>query len=184
MLNIDRLYPMAMLIELGERDQAKEVAEGILATAEKSELQIIKQCADILDTNAPNVAKAKLDLFARELDDQHRTHSSAVVRFCTEQTGARVRRTADDDEAPTSLSVFTDSRPGYAEDDAQPSGLENPTPWAIKRAKHLAQLTHELRDYWKDLPPHVRTALRTVKARPMPDTSHPDDFQILDEYPE
>lgn len=178
MLNIDALHLLSTLLYLGEPASAKQVAATILDMAETSELDTIAHCADIWETNAPPVAKAKLDRYARELDEHH----SALVQFCKTETGPRVRR--PDTDAPATVSVWSDTRPGYDEHDAQPAGLEAPTPWEIQRAHRWAQLNRHLRDDRKQLPAHIRTALRDVRRRRVTDTPNPQDLSALNTDPD
>lgn len=161
MLNFDDLTSLAMLVELGERDTAKQLAARLLANADTAELWTIARAADILDRHSPTTAKAHLGKFARTLTDEHRR---ALVLYCATVTGDRPRRALPDPAFPRfGLSVFHDTQPGYDEHDAQPAGLTvHPTPWQTRHARHRDQLTRHLRDAKNQLPAHVRTEMRAI----------------------
>lgn len=167
MLNVDYLYVLSALLELGERHWAKVAASRIIAMADMSELWTIAQCAGILDgSNKLAVGKARLDRFARELNDEHR---AALVRFCRDETGARPRRTLTNPEHPLfGLSVQHDTRPGYDERDAQPAELTVYPEGYEDYRRHqrnaaMAAMARDLRTTKRQLPAHVRTQLRATK---------------------
>jgi hypothetical protein len=161
MLTIDALEVLSALVDLGERDEAKKVARRVLDMAHISELWTIARCADILDTHSRSVATARLDRFARELNDEQRAE---LVRFCRDETGIRPHRAATDTRAqPDGMSVWFDTRPGYDEHDAQPAGLAvYLAPWEVARARRLAELSRQLRTAKKQLPAHVRSEMRAI----------------------
>lgn len=169
MLLIDALRVLAALVHLREPDEAKKVAERVIAMADLPELWTIARAAAILDTHGPNVARLKLEAFAESLTDEHR---SELVTFVAEHTGHRPRRVTPPPmpEPRFVLSVQYDTRPGFDEHDAQPGGLVvYPDGYEERRQHHKAntmtRLTHSLRDSMWQLPPHVRTALREEPTR-------------------
>lgn len=171
MLNIDALHVLSMLLDLRELKWAKKVTRRIFDMADTSELWTIARCAAILDGHSPKVARVKLDAFAQSLTDEHRRD---LVAFVAEHTGDRPRRAAEDIRVPLRpLSVWHDTRPGYDEYDAQPTGTTvYPTPWETQRARRMAQLTRHLRNHTDQLPREARTALAIV--------DHSHDNQTLD----
>ena len=161
MLTVDALQVLSMLLDLGELKWAKKAARTVLTNADMSELWTIDRCAAILDGHSPKVAKVKLDAFAQSLTDERRRE---LVTFVAENTGDRPRRAAEDIRVPLQpLSVWHDTRPGYDEYDAQPTGVAvYPAPWETQRARRMAQLTRQLRNDTNQLPRDVRTELRVV----------------------
>lgn len=169
MLLIDALQVLAALVHLREPDEAKKVAERVIAMADLPELWTIARAAAILDTHAPNVARRKLEAFAESLTDEHRRE---LVTFIAKCAGRRPRRvtTPPTPEPRFVLSVQYDTRPGFDEHDAQPGGLVVYPDGYEERRQHrkthtMTRLTHSLRDSMWQLPPHVRTALREEPTR-------------------
>lgn len=166
MLNVDYLYVLSALLEVGEPDEAKKAAARLLDEdmSHIADLWTIHRCADILD-NSIKLAngKARLGKFARELGDPHR---AAIVEFCQDNTGNRSRRsTVAVPEPQYPLSVYQDTQPGYDERDAQPAGLSvHRAPWEAHRDHDADQLTRQLRTAKKQLPAHMRTEMRAVKS--------------------
>jgi hypothetical protein len=164
MLNFGSLQALSVLVDLGELRRAKKLAALILASAEVSELWTIARCAAILDGSTKlAIGRARLDKFARELDDEHR---AALIGFCRDHTGNRPRRTLTDPAHPLfGLSVDHDTRPGYDHNDAQPAGLAvYPTAWDARQARTMDQLTRQLRTAKNQLPAHMRTEMRAIKT--------------------
>ena len=161
MMTVDALQVLSMLLDLGERKWAKKAASRVLESADTSELWTIARCAAILDSYRPNVAHAKLATFAESLTDEHRR---ALVAFISAHTGDRPRIPLENTRLPFApLSVFHDTRPGYDEHDAQPTGLTaHPAPWETQRARRVAQLARQLRDRTGQLPEEARTEIRKV----------------------
>lgn len=161
MMTADALNVLSLLLDLGERQTAKKAARRVLEIADVSELWTIARAAAILDGHRPNIARAKLANFAESLTDDRRR---ALVAFISEHTGDRPRIPADTTRVPFApLSVFHDTRPGYDEHDAQPTGLTvHPAPWEAQRAQRLAQLASQLRNHTEQLPERVRMEIRKV----------------------
>jgi hypothetical protein len=164
MLNIDALHVLSMLLDLRELKWAKKVTRRVFDMADTSELWTIARCAAILDGHSPKVARVKLDAFAQSLTDEHRRE---LVAFIAAHTGDRPRRAVEDIRVPLRpLSVWHDTRPGYDEYDAQPTGTTvYPTPWETQRARRMTQLTRHLRNDTNQLPHDARTELRVVGIR-------------------
>lgn len=180
MLTIDAMHVLSLLLDMDTKS-ARQAARGLLKTADVSHLWTIARCAAILDTHAPRVARVKLDAFAESLADQRRE----IVEFIAENTGDRPRRTVVDlREARNPLSVWFDTRPGFDDHDAQPTGLTvHPENYQEQRTQQkaatMAALARTLRDSPDQLPPHVRTAIRETvpttnpQARRAPAPVHP-----------
>lgn len=158
------------------RREAKCLAAKLVQSADERDLDTIRKCAAILDRHAPQVGPAKVRWAARSLDD----HRAAIVNFCLDHTGPRLRINTDDQaDEPTGLSVYEDHRPGWGDTTAQPAGLDTPTPWEIKRAQRFSELGRQLRDDSKQLPTRVRAALRDIRNRPTDNTPTVEERRVL-----